>query len=306
MKLSIVTTLYQSSLFIDEFYERMVRVVRGETEDYEIIFVNDGSPDDSLEKAVSLWGREKRVKVVDLSRNYGHHRAIMTGLEYASGDYVYLLDSDLEEEPEWLSSFLDIARRRDYDLVTGRQSERHGKAFKRFGGTLFYHMFNLFSPVSVPENTTIARVMSRRYVKALLGHGERELFFAGLCALTGFRQGTVAVSKRDKGSTSYSPVKRLSQAVDAITSFSSVPLYFIFVLGCAVFFFSCCYIGWILVQKMFFSIRVGFTSMIASIWAVGGLIMICTGVIGVYLGKIFSEVKRRPVIVKQVYEFDDV
>ena len=133
----------------------------------------------------------------------------------------------------------------------------------------------------------MARVMTRRYVKALLEHEEREVFFAGLCVLAGFSQGTMAVLKTDKGSTSYNPIKRLSQAVDAITSFSNVPLYFIFVLGCAVLFFSCCYIGWLVIQKMFFSIRVGFASVVASIWAIGGLIMSCTGIVGVYLGKIF-------------------
>ena len=148
MKLSIVTTLYQSSPFIEEFYERMVRVVLGETENYEIIFVNDGSTDDSLEKAVALRETDKRVSVVDLSRNYGQHRAIMTGLEYASGDYVYLLDSDLEEKPEWLTDFLDIARHQDFDVVTGRQSDRTGRVFKRLGGMLFYRVFNIFFPGS--------------------------------------------------------------------------------------------------------------------------------------------------------------
>ncbi len=305
MKLSIVTTLYKSRDYIKDFYRRASESAKRLTPDYEIVFVNDGSPDDSLAVALELLDRDDKVKVVDLSRNFGHHRAILCGLEHSSGDLVYLLDSDLEEQPEWLESFYQTLLEQEADLVAGVQAKRRGGLVKSLGGYLFYLGFRFAAPVSVPAGVTVARLMSRRFVDALLLHEESEIFFAGLCVITGFRQTTITVEKQYKGKTSYCFYKRTMQAVDAVTSFSNRPLYAMFFLGWFVFLFSVSYITWVLIHKIFFKIEAGFVSVVASIWSVGGLMMICTGMIGIYLGKIFSEVKRRPVIVKARYGFND-
>lgn len=302
MKLSIVTTLYKSAQYINEFHERITEAALKITKDFEVIFVNDGCPDASLQKAISIYENDSRVKIVELSRNFGHHKAIMIGLDYCKGEHVFLIDSDLEESPEWLISFYAQALEQSADVVIGIQSVREGTWVKRFGGDFFYKFFNLVSTVKIPTGSTIVRLMTRNFVNSLMKFKESELFFAGLCEITGYDQQTIEVVKKYKGETSYSFIKRLKQSVDAITSFSNRPLYIIFIVGCLVFSFSSVYIIWIFYQKLFLSLQIGYASLIASIWAVGGLALMSIGIIGIYLGKIFSEVKSRPTIIKKIFE----
>ena len=143
MKLSIVTTLYKSSPYIDEFYARISKEAQKITDDYEIIFVDDGSPDDSLQKAVALYEKDSKVKVIELSRNFGHHKAIMTGLSHAKGEFVFLIDSDLEEEPELLGKFWEeLHKEKELDVVFGVQESRKGGWFEKFTGGLFWKLIN--------------------------------------------------------------------------------------------------------------------------------------------------------------------
>ena len=152
MKLSIVTTLYNSSDYIEGFYDRITNTALKITGDYEIIFVNDGSKDDSLEKAVSLFQKDDRIKVIDLSRNFGHHRAIMTGLSHARGDYVFLIDSDLEEEPELLDIFWkELGNSTGVDVIYGVQEKRKGGLFERISGWFFYRFFNMVSDFKISK-----------------------------------------------------------------------------------------------------------------------------------------------------------
>jgi hypothetical protein len=153
MDLSIVTTLYYSSPYLEEFYARTCAAAEQITDDYEIILVNDGSPDDSLDVALSLFERDDRVKVVDLSRNFGHHKAVMTGLAHARGDLVFKIDCDLEEEPELLGEFYaEMIKDPSVDVVYGVQQRRKGGPFERLSGSLFYRLFNLLSDHPVPSN----------------------------------------------------------------------------------------------------------------------------------------------------------
>jgi len=167
MELSIVTTMYHSAPYIEEFYERVSKAAKKITGDYEIIFVNDGSPDNALDIAVALHEKDSRVIVVDLSRNFGHHRAMMTGLGYARGEKVFLIDCDLEEEPELLATFHEKFTKDGCDVVYGVQKTRKGGAFERITGNLFYTVFNRLSGIRMPHNLVTARLMSGRYVKSL-------------------------------------------------------------------------------------------------------------------------------------------
>jgi putative glycosyltransferase len=302
MYLSIVTTLYQSAPHIEEFYSRVTASAKEITQDYEVIFVDDGSPDDSLNKALDLCKKDFKVKVVELSRNFGHHEAIMVGLEHCSGKYVFLLDVDLEEAPEWLNAFYTKQQTHNVDVVVGVQTQRSGGVNKRLGGQLFYKVFNWLSSTQVPEGVTIARIMTRRYVESLISHTEKELFFAGLCELTGYQQLLVEVDKPYKGTTSYSFTKRLKQAVSAIASFSNRPLYLVFSIGLFIFLGAVASIAVIIFQKVFYSLQLGYASLVASIWGMGGILMMSVGVLGIYLAKIYSEVKKRPTIVKNIYQ----
>ena len=195
MLISIVTTLYHSAPYLQEFYERSRRAAEKITTDYEILLVNDGSPDNSLERALTIQKQDSRVVVIDLSRNFGHHRAMMTGLSYARGEYIFLLDGDLEEEPEWLLTFYEALRRDSLDVVYGVQERRKGDLFEQWSGALFYKLFNVFSNTPIPANSVIARLMTRRYVRQLLQHREREVFIPGLWQVTGYRQRPWPVTK---------------------------------------------------------------------------------------------------------------
>src|SRR5579883_906567 len=293
MKLSIVTTLYQSAPYVAEFYARTSSVAQQLVgEDYEIVFVNDGSPDNSLEVAVKLT-QDSHVIVVDLSRNFGHHKAMMTGLAHAQGDLIFLIDSDLEEEPEWLLSFADQMAKESCDVVYGVQEKRRGNWFERWSGEIFYCLFRYLTGINYPSNIVTARVMTRRYVDALLHHKEREVLIGGLWHITGFNQLPQDVKKHSTSQTTYTFLKKFSVFFNAIISFSYMPLIVIFNIGITIFFGSLLYVFYIILLWAFLNKVVdGWTSIMASIWLLGGIMISFIGIIGIYLAKIFSETKQ--------------
>lgn len=304
MKLSIVATLYQSASYIKEFHERASaaaqQLVGG---NYEIIFVNDGSPDNSLELAVQLSEVDSHVVVVDLSRNFGHHKAMMTGLAHAKGELIFLIDSDLEEEPEYLISFHNALKNASCDVVYGVQEQRKGRWFERWSGNMFYRFFKTLTGLSLPENVVTARLMTRRYVDALLRHKEREVFMAGLWHITGFDQRPHLVNKHSTSETTYNLRRKMSLLVNSVTSFTNAPLVSIFYIGIFISIFASMYIAYLFVHWLFLATPMsGWTSVMASIWLLGGMIISFIGVVGIYLSKIFSETKQRPyTIVRQIY-----
>ncbi len=307
MTLSIVTTLYNSAPYLVEFHDRVCAAAARITSEFEIVLVNDGSPDNSLDVALELYRKDPRVRVVDLSRNFGHHKAMMTGLAHARGDLVFLLDSDLEEEPELLEKFYEELQRTGADVVFGVQQQRKGKFFERVSGSLYFKVFNMFSTYPIPTNHITARLMKRGYVAALVGYQEREFVMSGLWALTGFNQVALKVKKHHKQTSAYGLRRKISHLVNAITSFSNKPLVMIFYLGCFILLVSSIAAIDLVVRKLLFgTLMEGWASLIVSIWLLGGLTIFCLGVIGIYLSKIFIEVKQRPyTIVKQVFGKED-
>jgi putative glycosyltransferase len=307
MKLSVVATLYYSLPYIEEFYERTCAAAKQITPEFEIILVNDGSPDASLQKARDLHERDPRVTVVDLSRNFGHHKAIMTGLAHASGDLVMLIDVDLEEPPEIVLDFYKAFSQSDADVVYGVQKTREGSFFRRLGGGLYYRLYNRLSQVRVPADTLIARLMTRRYVHRLLEHREQLFGIDVLMEITGFKQIPVLVDKHYKGSTTYNFRKRLALAINGITSQSNKPLRYIAYLGVLITIPSGLYILLLLVQGLLgITTEVeGWTSVMVSLWFLGGLIIFVLGIIAVYLSVIFVEIKARPyTVIRDVYRAD--
>jgi putative glycosyltransferase len=303
MNLSIVATLYQSAPHIETFHRRITSAARQLTDDYEIVFVNDGSPDNSLQEAVELTESDRRVVVVDLSRNFGHHKAIMTGLAQAQGERVFLIDSDLEEEPEWLISFAEQMARDRCDVVYGVQSRRKGGIVERWSGRIFYRFFRALTGINLPEDVVTARLMTRRYVDALLRFDEREVFLAGLWHITGFDQRSQIVQKRSSSETTYTLRHKMAVLVNSVTSFSNAPLVGVFYVGVAISLVAGIYIVYLVFFWAFLAKPLsGWTSVMASIWLMGGLIISFIGVVGIYLSKVFSETKRRPyTIIRQIY-----
>lgn len=304
MKLSIVATLYKSSEYITEFCQRASAVAQQIAgDDYEIILVNDGSPDNSLELAVQASKSDPHIIVIDLSRNFGHHKAILAGLANASGEQVFLIDSDLEEEPEWLVEFFQEMQRKNCDVVFGIQSKRKGGIFERLSGWLFYKVFNSLTGLNSPNNPVTARLMSRRYVKALLLHGEREVAIGGLFLVTGFKQNSCEVLKHSTSGSTYSLTGKMTILVDSITSFSNKPLIGIFYIGFIILLLSSFSLVYLILNRLIFSVPLsGWTSVMVSIWFLGGLIVVFIGIIGIYISKIFTETKQRPnTIIRQIY-----
>lgn len=304
IKLSVVGSLYRSSPHIAEFCQRAAAAAQAIAEDsYEIVLVNDGSPDDSLPVALSCAAQNAHIKVVDLSRNFGHHKAMMTGMAYARGERVFLIDVDLEESPEWMSEFLDQMTEQRCDVVFGVQKSRKGQRFERWSGSWFYVLFRLLTGLRLPKNIVTARMMSRRYVDALLEHDEREVFLAGIWHITGFRQQPHAVTKLSTSRTTYTLRRKVSLLVNSVTSFSNAPLVGIFYIGILISTLAAAYVLYLLINWMFLSSPAeGWTSVIASVWLLGGMIISFIGVVGIYLAKVYSETKRRPyTIVRSVY-----
>jgi putative glycosyltransferase len=304
MKLSIVTTLYQSAPHLGEFCRRACAAAEKITSDFEIILVNDGSPDNSLEIALSIRQKDHRVKVIDLSRNFGHHKAMMTGLAHAQGELVFLVDSDLEEEPELLERFYPELNAERADVVYGVQQKRKGKLFERASGAIFFRLFNLMSTHPISPNLITARLMSKRYVSALLEHKEREVVIAGLWALTGFKQTPISVNKHHRNNSTYNFRQKISYFVNAITAFSNKPLILIFYIGLIISIVASLAAFYLIVRRIFWGVLLeGWASLIVSIWLLGGITIFCVGVIGIYLAKVFTETKQRPyTIIKDVYE----
>jgi len=305
--LSIVTTIYRTGCYLEEFAQRALAAAAQSgfaPEDVEIVFINDGSPDNALNDAVAVRERHPQARVLDMSRNVGHHKAMMTGLRESTGKYVFLLDSDLEESPEWLIAFKADMDANGYDAVYGVQERRKGKWFERFSGELFYTVFNLLAAYKVTPNSVTARLMTRDFVNALIAHEESEPFLFGLAALTGFTQHPCPVRKKHESPTSYTFIRKFRLACNSILSFSSRPLIYISLLG---FLMTCgafSYIMWIFLRFILFgSPPAGWASLIVSIWFVGGITILCLGIVSLYLAKVFEEVKRRPyAIIKKRYE----
>lgn len=303
MKLSIVATLYKSAPYLREFYSRCVSVAEAITPDFEIVLVNDGSPDNSLQLAIDLHRQDTRVVVVDLSRNFGHHKAMMAGLAQAHGEQIFLIDSDLEEEPEWLSSFMEQKSRENCDVVFGIQGSRKGGLFERWTGQWYYTLFRGVTGLDVPVNETTARLMSRRYVDALLSFEEREMEIGALWFITGFEQQPQTVKKHSTSETTYTFKKKVALAVNSITAFSNAPLVWIFYLGGIVLMTSILFTSYLVIRRVFDNTPIsGWTSVMVSVWVLGGLILSSIGVVGIYLAKVYSEAKRRPnSIIKEIY-----
>jgi putative glycosyltransferase len=302
--ISVVTTMYRSEPYIEEFYSRVVKTIRKlGIKSYEIVFVDDGSPDRSRDLALQLYAGDPSVVVVDLSRNFGHHKAIMTGLSYTHGRRIFLLDCDLEEDPELLEQLVTEMDRRGCDVVFCVQQERRGNWFDRVTGELYYRIMNAVSGIEFPRNVFTLRLMTRRYVDSLLLHRERELLISGIWHLTGYEQVAIPAVKHSRSPTSYPIHKRFALMVMSVISYSDRPLRWIFYTGVGILIFAAFYIAYLAVIYLLYGIRVsGYLSIIVSLWLIGGLNFLFLGTIGIYVATIFSETKQRPnTIVRAIY-----
>ncbi|HET6329969.1 MAG TPA: glycosyltransferase family 2 protein [Holophagaceae bacterium] len=306
--ISVVTTLYRSSGFIEEFYRRVKETLSVPGYEFEIIFVNDGSPDDSLLTARHLAEADPSVTVVDLSRNFGHHKAMMTGLAFARMDLVFLIDVDLEEAPELVWKYLEEMRQdSQLDVVYGVQDKRKGSPFERLSGAVFYRLFNWLCEERIPRNMSLSRLMTRRYVRSLLRYRERNLFIPGVWHIMGYAQKGVPITKTSRGESTYTLRKKIAHFVNAVTSFSDTPLILIFYTGVGICTASFAMAFYFILKKLIYGVSSsGWTSLIVTFSGLAGIIILFLGVIGIYLSKMFIELKQRPhTIVREVFRQND-
>ena len=297
--------MYRSRPFLEKFLEgTLMALIRIGVSDFEIVLVNDGSPDDSLAYALERRSDTPQLVVVDLSRNFGHHHAMQAGLREARGDLVFLIDCDLEVSPLSLVDFHARQRETGADLVFGYQEARKGGWFEKVSGGLFWKGFNLMSDTRIPENILTERIMTRRFVDALLSLGDYNLFLGGMMSWTGFSQIGMPVPKRlREGRSTYSLLRRLQLMVNAVSSFSAKPLVWMFNVGVTITLLSGAYVGYLLLRKILFDdALLGFTSLMAMMAMTLGVLTTGLGLIGIYLGKVFKQVQNRPTyIIRDIY-----
>jgi putative glycosyltransferase len=299
-ELSVVTMLYRSEGYVREFHRRISAAASALTPAYEIVYVDDGSPDGAATLVREVLETDAHVVLVELSRNFGHHPAAVAGLAHARGRRVFILDIDLEEQPEWLASFAARMEATGADVVFGVSRVRKGTFLRRVLGGAFWTLFNALSDIQVPANPCTVRIMSRRYIDALLTLPERNLFLAGNYAWLGFRQEPLAVEKGLRRTASTYTARRLvALFIEAVTSFTSYPLRLIFGTGVAIAALAVVAGSALAVYKLLDpeAISLGWSSLMLSIWFLGGVIISFLGVIGIYLAKIFNEAKGRPLFV---------
>ena len=304
--ISIVVTLYNEEQTIASFFSALNRVTDSMGESVEYICVNDGSSDRTLQLLREQFRRDPRLRIVNLARNFGKEAALSAGLFYARGEAVIVIDADLQDPPDLIPAFLEKWRE-GYDVVYGIRSSRLADTFlKRTTATLFYKLFNRVSKVKIPTGAGDFRLLDRRAVTAMLDLPERNRFSKGLFAWIGFRQTGVEFVRdpRVGGATSWNYLRLFNFAIDAVTSFSIIPLRVASLIGVAISLFGFIYAAFLVFRTLLEGVDVpGYASIMVVMVFLGGVQLICLGLVGEYLGRLYIEAKARPLyIVSEVIE----
>lgn len=299
MELSIVSPIYRGEKMLDELVRRIIDSVKDITDDYELVLVNDCSPDNSWEKIVQLCNENKKVKGVNLSRNFGQHYAITAGLSKTSGNWVVVMDCDLQDRPEEIPN-LYAKTREGFDSVFAQRVERQDTFMKRLSSAAFYFVFSFLTDSKQDKSVANFGIYNRKVVNAILSMGDSIRYFPIMAQWVGFRKGYLPVqhAERQVGSSSYSFFKLMRLASDNMIGFSDKPLRLMLTFGFYVV------IGSLLVALYYFVkwclgliVVDGFTTMVISLWLIAGILTMMLGITGLYIGKIFDRVKGRPVFI---------
>lgn len=299
-RLSVIVPCLNEQEVICSTHQRLAAALEQAALEFEIIYVDDGSTDATPELLRELQTQDSRVRMVRFSRNFGHQIAITAGLEHASGDAVAIIDADLQDPPEVILEFLQKWMH-GYDVVYGVRSERDGEtAFKLWTAKAFYRLIGKLSETPIPLDTGDFRLMDRHVVEALLSMPERDRFVRGMVSWLGFSQVALPYHRaaRAAGTTKFSLFKMLRFATDGIVSFSISPLRLATWMGFAASGFAILVMLYTLYERVFGTGVVrGWTSTMMAILFIGGVQLICLGIIGEYVGRIYGEAKRRPLYV---------
>ncbi len=296
VEISVVIPVYNEEGNLRALHERLSMVLSSLTADFEMVFVNDGSTDSSIEIIRELT-KDKKVKYLDFSKNFGHQIAAFAGLEHAEGNAVVIIDADMQDPPELILELYQKMQE-GYDVVYAKRQVRDGETWhKKLTAKWFYRLINNLSEVEIPLDTGDFRIMSSRIKNIIISLPERNKFLRGQIAWTGFNQTYVLYNRAERmqGKSNYTYSKMFRFAFDGITSFSNFPLRLATYLGFIVSLVAFVVIVYTLYQKYFGIDTVpGWSSTMVSILFLGGVQLICLGIIGEYLGRIMDNVKQRP------------
>lgn len=300
MDISVVIPVFNEEKSLTVLYDRLVNTLADISNEYELIFVNDGSKDNSLEIIKSFAAKNAQVKYIDFSKNFGHQLAVFAGLEHAKGNAIVIIDADMQDPPELIKNLYEKLQQ-GYDVVYAQREHREGESWhKLMTAKWFYRIINQLSDVTIPMDTGDFRIFSKRINDIIISMPERNKFLRGQIAWTGFNQTFILYKREERyaGNTNYSYSKMFSFAFDGITSFSNLPLRMATFFGFIVSLISFFFILYTLYQKYIKHDTVqGWSSLMVSILFIGGVQLICLGIIGEYLGRIMDNVKQRPLYI---------
>ncbi len=300
VELSVVIPIYNEELIIDELYKQLSESVSKITSDYELIFVNDGSRDNSFSKISQLAAVDKKVFFINFSRNFGHQIAVTAGIDSCSGNAIVIIDGDLQDPPELIREMYS-KHKEGFEVVYARRTDRKGESwFKKMTAKLFYRLLRKSTKIDIPIDTGDFRLIDRKVADYLKLMPEQNKFLRGQIAWLGFRQTHVlfAREKRKFGKTGYSFSKMLHFAMDGITSFSDKPLTLVTRSGFFISFLSFIIILYAIYSHYFLNRTItGWTSLIISSMFVGGIQLISIGIIGEYISRINKNVLNRPLYI---------
>jgi dolichol-phosphate mannosyltransferase len=298
--ISVVVPVYNESAVIRPFYERATAALSALPGlDYELIFVNDGSHDDSQDQLARFAETDPHVRVIKFSRNFGHQIAITAGLDHARGDCVAIIDADLQDPPEVIQAMTEKWRE-GFDVVYGVRAVRDGEsALKLWTAKLYYRLLSRIVKIDIPLDVGDFRLLSRRAADELRGLREKDRFVRGLVSWIGFRQVGVSYHRdsRYAGETKYPWRKMVNFALDGVTSFSNLPLRLATWLGYCASAFAFIYLAYVFAQRAFGYTVQGWATTMVGMLFLGGVQLICLGIIGEYLGRLFNEIKPRPMYI---------
>ena len=301
--ISILCPFYNEDSNVGVFFETIIPIMENIGDDFEIICVNDGSTDNTLRELNEQSKSDKRIRVIDLSRNFGKEAALSAAIDFSHGDAVIPIDADLQHPPQSIEDMIKKWRE-GFDVVLAKRIDRNYESFlKRFIVSTFYRLLRRMSKPPIPENVGDFRLMSREVVEAIKKLPERQRFMKGLFAWVGFKSCVIGYTQnvRSKGSSKFNTWKLWKLAVEGITSFSTFPLTIWLYVGGITAFCSFMYAAFIFIRTLILGVELpGYASMICLILFFGGLQLIGIGVIGEYLGRTYMESKQRPIyIVKE-------
>jgi glycosyltransferase involved in cell wall biosynthesis len=298
--LSIVVPVFNEAEGIQRFNETLTGVLQKiEPLSYEVIYVDDGSSDDSLAQLHQLALQNTRIKIIKFSRNFGHQIALTAGLDYAFGDAVVFIDSDLQDPPELIPQLVEKWQE-GFDVVYARRLKREGEsAMKLLTAKWFYRLLGKISQVDIPSDVGDYRLISRRVADRLRLLRETDRYIRGLVSWIGFPQTSVSYDRNERiaGATKYPLHKMIKFAFDGITSFSDAPLRLATWLGYCSASIAFLYLLFVLVQKLLGYTVHGWATIMVTLLFLGGVQLICVGILGEYLGRVYHEVKRRPIYI---------